>query len=245
MHRRWLCAVSAFLLVAGCEGGRTKVVTLKVLPASEDARPEVIEEQATALKAWLRRRLREDLERGAVPIEVDPPDRLHLRVPVSRLLELGAWIEAVSVPDAYPFLAFRETPSSSPALASAKEPAWIELPFQSPDGERMKVGALPVCDSSDVSSANPLYGPGGWSLSVEFTGEGVRKMDAFTRSHRGEKLAIEIDGVILSTPVIREPFSRGAIITGDFDQSTVQRLAAGIGGAPPARFERWDAASPQ
>ena len=245
-----IAVAAAFLMLGACEREATEEIVLKILPGSKDVSVEVIEEQTVALKAWLRRSLREDLEKGSVPIDVEPPDKLRLEVPISRLVELGDWIEAASVPEAYTILAFRETPRISPPAPGSppwKEPAWTELPFESPDGERVKVAALPVCDARDVASAAPFFGPQGWSISIEFTAEGARKMDAFTRSHLREKLAIEIDGVVLSTPIIQEPFSSGALVSGDFDQPTVFRLIDGIEGAPPARFERWgddESASP-
>jgi len=80
----------------------------------------------------------------------------------------------------------------------------------------------------NVASADYFYGNSGDSISVDFTGEGSRIMGPLTAQNQGEPLAIIMDDVILSSPVIREPFSQGCSITGDFTQEEAQTLASAL-----------------
>lgn len=79
-----------------------------------------------------------------------------------------------------------------------------------------------------VSNARHFYGQDGDSISVDFTSEGSKVMGPLTMEHRGEPLAIILDDVILSSPVIREPFSTSCLITGNFTQAEAKALASGL-----------------
>lgn len=79
-----------------------------------------------------------------------------------------------------------------------------------------------------VKSAHYFYGQSGDSIGVEFTGEGANIMGPLTMEHINEPLAIIMDGVILSSPVIRDQFSTGCSITGDFTREEAQALASAL-----------------
>ncbi|MEM9281078.1 MAG: protein translocase subunit SecD [Verrucomicrobiota bacterium] len=83
-------------------------------------------------------------------------------------------------------------------------------------------------EGENVSSAGYFFGGDGHSISVSFTGEGSKIMGPLTRENTGAPLAIIMDDVILSSPVIREPFSTGCSITGDFSQEEALALASAL-----------------
>ena len=80
----------------------------------------------------------------------------------------------------------------------------------------------------NVSSAGYFYGDKGDSISVSFTGDGARIMGPLTIENQGQPLAIILDDVILSSPVIQEPFSDGCSITGNFTQAEALALASAL-----------------
>jgi SecD/SecF fusion protein len=86
----------------------------------------------------------------------------------------------------------------------------------------------PDMSGEKVSRARHWYGPEGDSISVDFTSEGAKVMGPLTMEHRGEPLAIILDGVILSSPNIREPFSTSCLITGNFTQAEAKALASAL-----------------
>lgn len=80
----------------------------------------------------------------------------------------------------------------------------------------------------NVASAGYFYGEKGDSISVSFTGEGAKIMGPLTMENVNQPLAIILDDVILSSPVINEPFSDGCSITGSFTQSEALALASAL-----------------
>jgi len=80
----------------------------------------------------------------------------------------------------------------------------------------------------NVASAGYFYGEKGDSISVSFTGDGAKIMGPLTTENQGQPLAIILDDVILSSPVIQEPFSDGCSITGSFTQAEALALASAL-----------------
>ncbi|MEA2113290.1 MAG: protein translocase subunit SecD [Patescibacteria group bacterium] len=69
-------------------------------------------------------------------------------------------------------------------------------------------------------------------ISLEFDGEGSKIFEELTRKNIGKRIAIYLDGAVISAPVVQEAISGGkAQITGDFAleeaKELVQRLNAG------------------
>jgi len=74
---------------------------------------------------------------------------------------------------------------------------------------------------------------------VTFDGEGAALFEEITTEHVGEQLAIFLDGVSISEPVIRQPISGGtAVISGDFDPEEARELVRNLNfGALPVPIE--------
>ncbi len=83
-------------------------------------------------------------------------------------------------------------------------------------------------EGANVASAGYFYGDKGDSISVSFTGDGSKIMGPLTMENQGQPLAIILDNVILSSPVIQEPFSDGCSITGSFTQAEALTLASAL-----------------
>ncbi len=83
-------------------------------------------------------------------------------------------------------------------------------------------------EGKNVSRAGYFYGDKGDSISVSFSSEGAKIMGPLTRENQGQPLAIILDDVILSSPVIQEPFSDGCSITGNFTQAEALSLASAL-----------------
>lgn len=83
-------------------------------------------------------------------------------------------------------------------------------------------------EGKNVASAGYFYGDRGDSISVSFTSDGAKIMGPLTRANTGQPLAIILDDVILSSPVIQEPFADGCSITGQFTQEEALALASAL-----------------
>jgi preprotein translocase subunit SecD len=68
------------------------------------------------------------------------------------------------------------------------------------------------------------------TIEITFTKQGARKIAKLTEEHKGKLLAIVIDGRVISAPIIRDPFSERAVITGTFSKEEAEKLARSIKG---------------
>lgn len=94
-----------------------------------------------------------------------------------------------------------------------------------------------------IRSANAqLGGSSGteWSVSISFTTEGSAEFNAIAAVMVNQRLAIVLDGVVYSAPVIQQSsFQGSAVITGDFSESEAKDLALVLRfGALPVELEQ-------
>lgn len=88
-----------------------------------------------------------------------------------------------------------------------------------------------IMTGAGLQSAVAQFGPvrqGGnpeWFISFEVASDFVSTFGAFTESRLGEPMAIVLDGIVLSTPIIQETLSSGGIITGSFTEESARTLA--------------------
>ncbi len=99
----------------------------------------------------------------------------------------------------------------------------------------------PEMTGGSIASANAQVGleqtdPGGWGVSMKMTPRGRADFARVTGNNVGRQLAIVLDGVVSSAPVIRERIPSGdASITGSFDAARSKDLAIVLrAGALPA-----------
>src|SRR6478672_6188146 len=60
-------------------------------------------------------------------------------------------------------------------------------------------------------------------IEIEFTKEGAKKMAALSEAQKNKRIAILVNGKVLSAPVVRAKLSSRAQITGKFTQEEVDR----------------------
>ncbi|MBC7811292.1 MAG: protein translocase subunit SecD [Burkholderiales bacterium] len=66
---------------------------------------------------------------------------------------------------------------------------------------------------------------GRWYIQFELTSEGGAIFGPFTAQRIGQPMAIVLDGVVLSSPVIRAELPTGGVIEGDFTEDEAKTLA--------------------
>jgi SecD/SecF fusion protein len=78
-----------------------------------------------------------------------------------------------------------------------------------------------------VSSSNAYFGNDGWTVQLNFDGEGAKKFGQITEANVNHRFAIVLDGVIQSAPVIKTAIYGGnAQITGSFGEKEARGLAS-------------------
>jgi hypothetical protein len=88
-----------------------------------------------------------------------------------------------------------------------------------------------VVSNGDIARAQILQGnpPSQYSVGVEFTDEGARKMRAATEKNIGKLVAILIDDEVIIAPVIRAAIAESAVISGNYTREQAERIVNGIG----------------
>jgi preprotein translocase subunit SecD len=131
--------------------------------------------------------------------------------------------EAIKEIGKTPFLEFREEKENFEEIVKEKkEDPFKPTPLTGRYLKRAEVGF-------DQTTFEPL-------VSLEFNEEGAKIFEELTERNVGKILAIYIDGIPISTPVVREKISGGrAQITGKFTISEAKELARNLNaGALPA-----------
>jgi len=88
-----------------------------------------------------------------------------------------------------------------------------------------------VITGADLQAAVAQYDAAGanfqgeWYIQFELRPEAAERFGSFTGSHVGEPLAIVLDGVLLSAPIINARLDTGGIITGNFTEEEAKTLA--------------------
>jgi preprotein translocase subunit SecD len=79
---------------------------------------------------------------------------------------------------------------------------------------------------------------GSWQVQVEFSAAGAETLKTFTSTHVGQPMAIVVDGVVISVPIIQTEISTPVILSGNFTQEQARQLAVQIGsGALPFEMQ--------
>lgn len=106
-------------------------------------------------------------------------------------------------------------------------------PREANDGEmfteQLLVSKRPDIRGKWVTSANAFYGQEGYGIRLKMQGEGADKLWDLSNDLQGQRMAIVLDNVIISAPVIQSPLPNGeATITGDFTSEEATSLASSL-----------------
>jgi SecD/SecF fusion protein len=82
----------------------------------------------------------------------------------------------------------------------------------------------------NVSKAYPFFDMQGWGVSLEFNGEGEKQLNALASRNKGNRMAIILDGEVLSAPTLQTDHFPGgrAQITGHYTEKEARDLASAL-----------------
>ncbi|HYH49920.1 MAG TPA: protein translocase subunit SecD [Acidimicrobiia bacterium] len=107
--------------------------------------------------------------------------------------------------------------------------------------ERLRLSPT-IMTGKDVKTARAAFESGqGWVVHLEFTGDGFKKFQELARQNYQKQVAIVLDGVVQSYPVIQDPnFDiNDVVISGNFKEGEARDLARVLKyGALPVPLER-------
>lgn len=98
-----------------------------------------------------------------------------------------------------------------------------------PDGGTFVLGPV-IVDGSDVLAANVLPPPTsglGWAVAIQLTPAGASAFAEETGASVGDRIAMVVDGQVVSAPTVAVPITSGAIhIGGSFAEAEADALAS-------------------
>lgn len=81
-------------------------------------------------------------------------------------------------------------------------------------------------EGKHVSKAGAMYDAQGWSVMLSLNSEGAALFDGVAQSNQGNRMAIIVDDVVISAPVLKERhFGGSAVINGNFSQEEAFALS--------------------
>ncbi|MEQ1842677.1 MAG: protein translocase subunit SecD, partial [Verrucomicrobiales bacterium] len=98
-------------------------------------------------------------------------------------------------------------------------------PYDAATGSAEVLEVIKALDGTAVKTAGVGYNQSGYYISVTLFPAGGDKMFKLTGAHVGERLAIVVDGKVVSAPRINEQFGADFQITGSFKRDEAERLA--------------------
>src|SRR5262245_34904458 len=88
-----------------------------------------------------------------------------------------------------------------------------------------------VVDAEDVADAAAQREPSGWTVLVDLTPEGSDAFASATEAAVGDRIAIVVDGRVVSAPTVQTRIGSGnRVVTGDVSEAEAQALASRLHG---------------
>ena len=113
----------------------------------------------------------------------------------------------------------------APAADECPEASWVLL-TESVNGDTLYVDPVPIITEVHIFETAVQEEQPGPSVLIVLDEEGTALFGALTAARIGEKLAVVVDGELLTAPVVREAVTDGrAIITGAMTMEEAQAVA--------------------
>lgn len=229
----WLASAMPMKQGIELQGGVS--MKIRIVPNEEQEVTPSMQQQAIDV---LEKRLN-DLGTGEVLLAPEGEDGIFLQMPgVGEEVLKEIEVQLAKVARLEFSILHPESRFMAQRVAAGGEvvPGYEALPYKAEfadDGTELptRYGLVKIkrdMEGENVNKAGYFYGQDGHSISVDFTSEGSDIMGPLTLENKDQPLAIIMDDVILSSPVIREPFSTGCSITGDFSQEEANQLASAL-----------------
>ncbi len=107
--------------------------------------------------------------------------------------------------------------------------------------ERLLVKKKADLSGERVNAANSGFETKGWTVNLRFDSEGAKQFGDITAAHVGERLAILLDGKVISAPSLNQAIYGGsAEITGNFTELSARKLSSALENplATPVKVEQ-------
>ncbi len=211
------------------QGGSSFVIALQTAPGSEREITSDAQQQAIGV---IEKRLNPE---GTVDLLIAPQgeDRILIQMPGITEEEVDKVKKTIETTAKLDFaLVHQQSAVLVPQIDSGNhiEPGWtVRDNIGSEEGERLLVKVRPDLEGKYVKRAFAQLAPTGWMIILNFDSEGAGKFGDLTAANVGRRLAIIMDGEVLSAPNLNEAIYGGsAQISGRFTVDEARSLASAL-----------------
>ncbi len=219
------------------KGGMHLILRVETEKLSEDAKADAV---SRAIEI-LRNRI-DGLGVGEPVIQRQGKDQIIVQLP--GVTDRDSALRMIGQVAQLTFHLVEDDPEKLAAALAGKVPDGYLLKTTKKKKEPLLIRAEPALKGEAIQDARADFNSSGFGeprISLTFNGPGAKAFAKLTREHTGERLAIVLDGQVLSAPNIREPILSGrGEITGQFtyDEAALLALALRSGSLPaPMRIE--------
>jgi preprotein translocase subunit SecD len=125
-----------------------------------------------------------------------------------------------------------EQPVACPAIefsAVADAQSDSTKPVTLNDGTTVQVSRTPLLMSADITGGSASSTAGEWVVNVDMTGEGAKRLDAFSKQNVGRKMAVLVDGKVHGgTPRVAGPITAKGFQIDGFQRADAEQLATAL-----------------
>ena len=135
--------------------------------------------------------------------------------------------------------ALAAVPTSTPAYDESHPGDPVLVPLLGGGGERYLLG-LSELNGSVVARASASFQSPNWVVNVDLTSAGSAQWDELTQKYFHEIIGIDLDGQLISAPLVQpsqstfSSFAGKVQISGSFTRQSAQALAAELNSGPMA-----------
>ena len=221
----FLCTYGKMGLKEGIDlqGGSSFVVQLKPGVNADGRTKDVSKDSVDQAISILEKRLNPD---GSKDMLVQPtgPDRIEIQMPGVKDEDIASVREKI---EQVAKLEFRLVHKQGSTLG------YVKMKVQDPKGEgdtELLVKNHADLDGKYVKQAFATLDPNkGWMIILKFDGEGAKLFGELTSAHVHERLAVVVDGVVISAPNLNDAiFGGSAEISGRFTETSARSLASAL-----------------
>ncbi len=161
---------------------------------------------------------------------------------VKQILGTAAQLGLYEVKADHPFSSPQEAMQASGGVLPLDSMLVKEKQSGTQAGQMWLLARTPVIQNRDIRDARPQQSQDrGWETEFVLSQDAAKRFERFTGSHVGKRLAIVLDGVVLTAPVINSKISDNGVIEGMGSHDNAADLALELkSGSMPAGVEYLD-----
>jgi preprotein translocase subunit SecD len=111
-------------------------------------------------------------------------------------------------------------------VAEPDDPSKVDEMPDSSGGKPLRILKTVALDGHDVARVYATTTQSGAAVGMDFSPEGGKKLEQVTKDNINHRIAIILNGKVLSAPTIKSPISKLVVVTGGKSEFTAEKVKA-------------------